>query len=204
MNQVQIAIIIVVAIIVLGIIVYYIYQENKFKKLIASNFNQLSTDALTNETDLIFENQAVQRSAFATSNRDVVHEQIGHEQIVQKAIPLEQTEIDFIKFDESTVAQGTIKDREQAQDKRQYSTVSELDHIIEVTFPKLVKIKALPEITPYTTKPAKFLIKNKDGEWIEFVRGQKYSALGLQLVVSLVDTDGVISLLQLNNLYNEF
>jgi uncharacterized protein YneF (UPF0154 family) len=46
MNQIQIAIIGVVACIVLVIIGYYIYQENKFKKMIENNFNQATGDAL--------------------------------------------------------------------------------------------------------------------------------------------------------------
>ena len=49
MNQVQLAIVGLVAVIVLVIIGYYIYQENKFKKIVEKNFNQSTNDVLNQE-----------------------------------------------------------------------------------------------------------------------------------------------------------
>ena len=79
MNQIQIAIIGVVACIVLIIIGYYIYQENKFKKMIENNFNQATGDALNDSQGVVFENQAEnKRSSFETfpERKDLNHYRI--------------------------------------------------------------------------------------------------------------------------------
>ena len=65
MNETQIAIIGLVAVIVITIIGYYLYQENKFKKMVEKNFNQSTNDVLEQDQGVVFENQATnQKSSF--------------------------------------------------------------------------------------------------------------------------------------------
>ena len=59
------------ACIVLIIIGYYIYQENKFKKMIENNFNQATGDALNDVQGVVLRNQDDdRRSSFETSHKD--------------------------------------------------------------------------------------------------------------------------------------
>jgi hypothetical protein len=58
MNEVQLSIVVIIAVIVLAIIIYYIYQEHKFKKIIEANFNQAADDVIKHDQGLVFENQA--------------------------------------------------------------------------------------------------------------------------------------------------
>lgn len=199
MNEVQLSIVVIIAVIVLAIIVYYIYQEHKFKKIIEANFNQAADDVIKHDQGLIFDNQANEISAFKSSVEDrVIHEQDKLEQAEMAFDPLlndsevikQPKDIDFIDYDKIEFPYANIVERE-------------LDHVIDITFPKAVKIKMLPDISQYITKSYVFFVLDKSGGWQIYQAGNKYVVRGLKLVLTLVDNEGVVNDLQLNNIYNE-
>ena len=67
----------------------------------------------------------------------------------------------------------------------------------------MAKIKVLPDISQFTAKSAVYYVLEKNLQWSLFERGKKYAAIGIRLVVDLVDSEGVMSELQLINIFNE-
>lgn len=199
MNEVQLSIVVIIAVIVLAIIVYYIYQEHKFKKIIEANFNQAADDVIKHDQGLVFENQADEISAFASSYEDkATREQNRLEQAEMAFDPLlndsevlsQRKDSNFNDYDKQEFPYANIVDRE-------------LDHVIDIAFPKAAKIKMLPDISQYITKSYVFFILDKNGSWQIYQAGNKYIIKGLKLVLTLVDNEGVVNDLQLNNIYNE-
>ncbi|RTL12438.1 MAG: hypothetical protein EKK54_04200 [Neisseriaceae bacterium] len=201
MNQIQIAIIGVVACIVLIIIGYYIYQENKFKKMIENNFNQATGDALNDIQGVVFENQDDgRRSSFETSHKD--------QELVQIETKLEQKEINFDPLLDTphadNVPQNVIFNKFDQVEFPFVDQVSlSLDHVVDICFEGVAKIKVLPDIGQFTAKSATYYVLEKNLQWSLFERGKKYAAIGIRLVVDLVDSEGVMSELQLINIFNE-
>lgn len=199
MNEVQIGIIAVVAVVVLIIIVYYIYQENKFKKMIENNFNQATGDALHEEKGLVFDNDDGLKNGFKESHKDIQIE----------TAPLKQNEIDFdpLLDNNSDMPQAVVENPFFTDyDKCVFSVKrinNSLVHVIDIVFEKPTKIKLLPEITQFIQKPASYFMLEKSLNWQPYQKGQKYTAKGIKLVIELVDSDGVISQLQLENIHSE-
>ena len=203
MNQVQVGIIAVVAVVVIAIIIYYIYQENKFKKMIERNFNQSTGDALNQDQGLVFESSEKElKNSFETSQKDI-HFDVPTPKLQQKEI----------NFDPLLDAEPLIEDKpsdnqyiiayEQINCPFSTKINPDLDHVIDIVFEKATKVKVLPEINQFVQKTSQFIILEKSGNWSSYQRGQKYAAMGIKLVISLVDNDGVLNSLQLENLYNE-
>ena len=201
MNQIQIAIIGVVACIVLIIIGYYIYQENKFKKMIENNFNQATGDALNDSQGVVFENQAEnKRSSFETSHKDL--------ELKQVETKLEQKEINFDPLldtppNESISPNAKFNKFDQVEFPFVDKVSLNLDHVVDICFEGVAKLKMLPDISQFTAKSATYYILEKNLQWRLFERGKKYVASGVRLVVNLVDSEGVMSELQLINIFNE-
>lgn len=198
MNEVQIGIIAVVAIVVLVIVIYYIYQENKFKKMIENNFNQATGDVLHEEKGLVFDNDDGLKTGYSESHKDISHE----------APPLKQNEINFdplLGDNPDIPAVATENPFFIEYDKVSFPFLRSggLAHIIDIVFEKPTKIKLLPEITQFIQKPADYFILDKASSWQAYQKGQKYVLRGIKLVIELVDRDGVISPLQLENIYSE-
>lgn len=203
MNQVQIAIIVIVTIIVLCIIIYYIHQENKFKKMIESNFNQAADDVLNKNRGLVFENSTPESlPAFASFRKDqepkfdesnLTQAEIKFDPLLEAAHALldqpPKGDVFFGQFDLAKFPENVLN--------------RELEHAVDISFDKLVKIKVLPELGQFVSKQFTYYLLDKHGTWLKFERGQKYLAAGLRLIVNLVDNEGVISNLQLANLFSE-
>lgn len=203
MNETQIAIIGLVAIIVLAIIGYYLYQENKFKKMVEKNFNQATNDVLEHEQGVVFENQATnQKSSFQSSERSVEAIQIetnvelpataNLDPLLDGPIEINNPQNDslFAKYEERKFPYA---------DK----ISAEFDHVIDIYFAKPVKIKALPEIAQFTNKTLQIYILEKNLGWSLYERAKKYQADGIKVISNIIDSDGLATSLQLNNLYNE-
>ena len=194
MNDIQLTIIIIIAGIVLAIIAYYIYQEHKFKKIIEANFNQAADDVIKQEQSLVFDNQADETPAFSSSIKDqVVLEQaeIAFDPLLNdNAVINEPKSTDFANYDLVKFTYANIID-------------VNLDHIIDITFNKPVKLKILPEIAQFVSKSHVFFILDKTDTWQIYERANKYAVKGIKLVLTLVDSEGVVNDLQLNNIYNE-
>ncbi len=202
MNQVQIAIIALVAVIVLGIVVYYIYQENKFKKIIENNFNQRADDVIHEERGLVFENQQEDLpNSFQASKKDkplMVQElEINEDDL--KFDPL----LDDVRINDKSEQNSSFNHFDQVQFSYANNINPELDHVIDIVFDKPVKVKAIPEISQYSSKNHVYFLLEKGGNWSIYERGKKYTIEGIKLLINLVDPEGVISELQINNIYNE-
>lgn len=203
MNEVQIGIIAVVAVVVITIIVYYIYQENKFKKLIENNFNQATTDVINQDQGLVFEAMDESKLNPLSASQKDIH-------ITQIETKLQQKEINFdplLNDEELSEVKPKVNTFFAAYDNLAFpwseKISPELDHVIDITFEKAVKIKILPDINSILQKNSQYFILDKSGHWSLYQRGQKYAASGVKLIINLVDNDGVLSPLQLENLYNE-
>lgn len=203
MNNIQLSIIGVIVGVIVLIIAYHLYQENKFKKRVDSNFNQATNDALQESSSLIFENQQPEHMSLAINNRDVI-EKIDLPKIVNsdtKDIQVNEfnfdnniridTEIDskFVKYD-----QITFPYQQQISDA--------YHHVIDIYFTKPAKIKMFPDLSQFSSKSIQYFILDKNG-WAIFERNKKYLAEGVKVVVDLVDTEGCIYPLQVANIFNE-
>lgn len=200
MNQIQLAIIVLVAVIVLIIIAYYMYQEHKFKKLLAKNFNQATDDVILDNKGLVFEDQELSaQNTFAHSAKDVA----------KPTKPLAQKEISFdietpkTKLDEISAENEQFFAEFDAQTFKFATHVdNQLDHVIDICFAKSIKIKALPEVNQFCTKKSTYYVLDKNNNWELYQKGHKYVANGVKLVIHLVDNEGLISMLQLENIHD--
>lgn len=204
MNQVQLAIVGLVAVIVLVIIGYYIYQENKFKKIVEKNFNQSTNDVLDQEKGIVFENQAEGNlSSFQTSERSVEFIQV-------ETKPSKSGDTDFDALLDGAaevvnpVANTLFAKYEEKVFPYADKVSAEFDHVIDVYFPKSIKLKALPEVAQFTNKTINIYILEKNIGWSLYERGKKYQIDGIKVVSNIIDSDGLVTSLQLNNIYNEF
>ena len=203
MNETQIAIIGLVAVIVITIIGYYLYQENKFKKMVEKNFNQSTNDVLEQDQGVVFENQATnQKSSFQSSERSV--EAIQVETNVEL---LATTNLDPLLDGPIEINNPQNDSLFAKYEERKFPYAdkisAEFDHVIDIYFAKPVKIKALPEIAQFTNKTLQIYILEKNLGWSLYERAKKYQADGIKVISNIIDSDGLATSLQLNNLYNE-
>lgn len=203
MNQVQVAIIALVAVVVVSILIYYIYQENKFKKMIEKNFNQATNDVLNEEHGIVLEGASPDDTKpFSSSVKD------EEPDLILVETKLTQKEINFDPiFDKSPKNNVAVNSEFASFDAHEFPYSNklnpELDHVVDIYFAKPVKIKALPDINQFTAKRSLYFILDKDSSWNKFERGNKYVVSGIKLLVDLVDSEGIVSDLQLTNIYNE-
>lgn len=202
MNEVQIAIIAVVAVIALGIVIYYVHQENKFKKIIENNFNQAADDVIKQDKGLIFENQEDDLpSGFAASKKDksAITQELALDGYDLASDPL----LDKYRLNNPNEENEAFNKFDLVEFSYAAMVNLELDHVIDIAFDKLVKIKAIPVIDQFCTKNHTYFLLEKGGVWSIYERGKKYVIEGIKLVINLVDKEGAVSELQINNIYNE-
>lgn len=203
MNQLQLAIVGVIVGIIVIIIAYHFYQEHKFKKNIDMNFNRSSNDALQNDNGLVFENQQheQQNKIFTPFERDVtVNDNLAVE---NNFLATEKEDKPIVK---TVLVDNQIDDKFVDYDAIQfdefYSFNYDYKHVVDIKFAKPTKIKLFPDLGQYTTKKIHYFILEKN-VWLHFERNKKYLAEGVKIIVDLVDSEGCIYPLQLNNIYNE-
>lgn len=205
MNQVQLAIVGLVAVIVLAIIGYYIYQENKFKRMVEKNFNQSTNDVLDQEKGVVFENQAENNlSSFQTSERSVEFVQVE----TKTGKTAESADFDALLDGPIEVANPVLDSLFAKYEEKIFpyagQVSAEFDHVIDIYFPKTIKLKALPEVAQFTNKTIHIYVLEKNVGWSLYERGKKYQVDGIKVVSNIIDCDGLVTSLQLNNIYNEF
>lgn len=198
MNQIQLAIILLIVGAIIVVIGYHLYQENKFQKTIDKNFNHFGADALNDSSSIVFDNK---QQATSSSSRDIVVD-------IQNPVAI-QAEINFdltAAEDADRVEIQKLKEKfvkyDQIEFPYQNIQNSSCSHIVDIVFDKSVKVKVFPELSQFTGKNIRYFILEK-GFWNIYERNKKYIADGFKVVVDLVDNDGAIYSLQLTNIYNE-
>lgn len=207
MNQVQLIIVGVIAVTVVSIISYYLYQEKKFKKMVDNNFNQSTDDALKQNSGVVFENQASSNmTSFETSERNYEFQQVetkSKDSQIDSEPMLDLPTNDILSGSTVDASDERFAKFDQVQFPYQSKVSQNFDYVVDVYFPKVVKIKALPEVRQYVNKMSSYFILDKNSGWCLFEAGKKYQAEGIKLIINIVDADGVASNLQLTNAYNE-
>ncbi|MDD3267425.1 MAG: hypothetical protein PHC75_09650 [Burkholderiales bacterium] len=189
MNQVQLAIILIIVGAIIIIIGNHIYQEHKFKKSIDLGFNNSNNDTIENNS-MIFEN----KEPIQVNNvRDIEDK--------------DMFDIDLnLNEDDSKVENEHVQKAFAHYDSVQFQFDSKINkicqHIIDITFSNTAKIKMFPELSQFTGKAIQYFILEK-GNWHTYDRSKKHNADGVKIVLDLVDSEGVIYPLQLSNIYNE-
>jgi hypothetical protein len=217
MNPIQLVIIGIVVILILITISYYLYQEAKFKSMVENNFNQSVDDVIT-KADQALILDGVDESKAQISQTHILQKDMYNDdthvdnsehidlQEEMKAAPLfaddEVVSIQVEKHPEDSV-EAFFAEIYQIQFPFLAEVNADLDFIVDIGFEEITKVKAIPEISQFTTKPFKFYVLDKKDEWQEFAKGNKYSARALKLVVQMIDNDGIISQAQIANIYNE-
>lgn len=194
MNQIQLAIILIIVGAIIIIIGNHIYQEHKFKKNIDLGFNNSNNDVLEKNKNVVFDN----KDLVQTKN-------------VRDIEPVETLNIDL---DLSIVQSEEISDKENEQLNKHFINYDSVpfqfdskinktcQHIIDITFINTAKIKMFPELSQFTGKLIQYFILEK-GVWNVYDRSKKHNADGVKIVLDLVDNEGVIYPLQLSNIYDE-
>lgn len=202
MNQLQLAIVGIIVGVIVIIIAYHFYQENKFKKNIDMNFNQNPNDALQNDNGLVFENQQNEQESkvFTPFERDVPSMDKVVEPVEIK--PTKETN----SFQPTIAITPQVDDRFVSYDAIDFNQIYSFDsnytHVVDIKFNKPAKIKVFPDLGQYTTKKIQYFILEKN-IWTVFERNKKYLAEGVKVIIDLVDSEGCIYPLQLTNIYSE-
>ncbi len=196
MNGVQIAIIGAVVLVIAAAVAYPFYQETRFKSQINKGFNKAIDDALEQDTTFVME--AKPEKANSIFAKDIVDENIvknSHKDLLD--FPLMQDESPIINTSQETDSQFVNLDSAEFRFK-----LSSYDHIIDVVFANSVKVKILPELSPLCGGKLNIYILEKN-IWQSYVKGKKYIADGIRIVIHLVGENTIVSPLQLANVYNE-
>ncbi|MBP9743307.1 MAG: hypothetical protein KBD37_08115 [Burkholderiales bacterium] len=227
MNPIQMAIIAFVVIVILLTLGYYWYDDARFKRKVESNFNQATKDALTDENKItLFDsvgphlnehNSKFMQKDIAVDNHVVKHDpllgEVPHKNEHSQHLPPKQHTLLDHNLEEkvSHVTLNIPDDSVEAffmkLDKLDFPFANEvnlqLDLVIDIVFEESKKLKVLPEITQFTPKHFVCYVMDKDNVWQVFEKGHKYQVKAIKLVVQLLDSEGVISQAQIENIYNE-
>lgn len=191
MNEVQIAIIGLVVTLIIAIVAYHFYQERKFKDSISRGFNQSIDDALNEDNATVLESRVedggipFDKDIFAGLNE--VNEDEPKD-LLEVAVVEEQKEQD--------------SDFEFLNNAKFDYKIGTYVHVIDVAFADSIKFKLLPDLTPFCSKGITTFVLERN-EWLEYEKGKKYNANGIRILIGLINEDGVVSPLQLSNVYNE-
>lgn len=191
MNQVQLAIILIIVGAIIIIIGNHIYQEHKFKKNIDLGFNNSGNNVPENNS-IVFDNK---NPIQINDTRDIEKNDMFD-------IDLDLT----LNEDISKVEEEQLKKHFANYDSVLFQFDSKINktcqHIIDITFLNTAKIKMFPELSQFTGKAIQYFILEK-GVWHVYDKSRKHNADGVKIVVDLVDSEGVIYPLQLSNIYGE-
>lgn len=190
MNFIQLVIMIIFLIISSGVIIYYFYQEAKFKKLVTENFNKSSIDNLSNDHSLVLdgfdeynqEKKTILQQDIANSAKNTIN--LDNDEI----LPADSMEAMFTKYDAFEF---------------RYPNNNLVDFTIDVFFDKIIKSKFLPEFAGLSAKAYRVYILEKDGIWSLYQRTKKYQLLGFKLQIELIDDDGLLNEIQIQNIYQQ-
>ncbi len=219
MNPVQIAIIAGVVIIILLTLIYYWYDDIKFKRKVENNFNQMTKDVLQQEQPLVLDSIDRGIEPIAILQKDVHFDNdplLGNAKPIHKIMPKSIEEPTHV-FEHNVenmpleIVEEVPEDSVEAffvkLDKLEFPYTKEINHdldlVIDIVFEEPKKLKVLPDITQYTHKYFTFYVLNKDNQWQVFEKGPKHTLNALKLVIQLVDKEGVINQAQIANIYNE-
>lgn len=225
MDMVQFIIIAIVIALILATISYYLYQDIKFKKIVENSFNQATADVIIEESmvltlegintqEEVTDSAILQKDVATTvvaAHTDPLFDMQDISQMAATTIPQQ------ITTDNHAVEATALEDDAPPEHSVEafFANIykihfpfaneinTELDFIVDIGFENIKKIKALPQITQFTNKPFKFYVLDKNNQWSAFIKGDKYLAQALKLVVQLVDHEGIISQAQLANIFNE-
>lgn len=78
-----------------------------------------------------------------------------------------------------------------------------MDYVVDIAFEEPQKLKFIPEITQFTQNIFKIYVLDKNNMWQEYIKSNKYYAIAIKIVIEMVNQEGVISHMQINNIYNE-
>ena len=253
MNQIQIAIIIFMIIIIVFILCYYWYDDIRFKKKVAANFNHATNDVLLDENkpailQSVDRNQkdtsSLWQKDIKSSNVQAVDPLLNHEpQLSNRPIKpiadlFEDTpssvtsqEINAMAAKSETIVYNTnntipLQDNiplpiaepvapavdsteafffqlDQVDFTFSSAIDTELDLVIDIVFESICKIKIFPDITQFTNKEFSIYVLEKNHVWNHFEKGQKYYAKALKIVINFIDHEGIITNVQIENIYHE-
>lgn len=196
MNQVQISIIALVVAIIIAIVAYHFYQENKFKRQINQGFNGRVEDALEQQSSIVVENDAHELNApFQKDIFPDLHLQDAESKdSLTDLSDSNSNQAEFIHYNQDDFA---VLDNALFDFK-----IGDYTHVIDIAFTKSIKLRMLPDMAQFCTKGCYIYILEKD-LWSSFEKGKKYLADGIRVVINLVDEHGITSELQVTNAYNE-
>ncbi len=206
MNQIQLIVICIITILVVSIIGFYLYQEKKFKKIVENNFNQSIDDALQKNNGVVFENQdSALPNSFEKSERSVefVSDERADKIDFLDNLPMPLSGDELLPQGSNVVEDVRFAAFDNIKFPFQSKVSQNFDYVIDIYFPKSIKLKFLPEVTQYINKTSSYFILEKNSGWLLFESGKKYQADGIKLIINIVDVGGVLSSLQLTNVYNE-
>jgi hypothetical protein len=153
---------------------YYIYQNYKFKKNVNNSFSKEDKDIIHKENDFIFD----------TLDSSVIKEP-------QELFPEDSVESKFNLYD-------------KIENKFLKYIDNELDYVIDIIFNQTKSTKLIPDVYQYlNNKKIDIYALDDNNVWHLLTSGLKLKLRGIKYVVNLVDNDGIVNSLQINNLYNE-
>ena len=213
MNQVQLVIIAVVGVLILLLVGYFWYQEVKFKKMVEQNFNHKTFDAINEKATLVIDGVDSNRKpndknilerdfadtldSLSFDKNDTNEYTLGKEQPLITPVSVEVAEV----YPDDSV-EAIFANIKKNHFPYAHEVELSLDYIINVVFEDVVKIKILPDIASFTQKQFKIYIL-ENNQWVNYVKGTKYNAIALKVVVHLVDKNGIINQAQIDNIYRE-
>lgn len=227
MNNIQILILAGVIFVILVTLIYYWYQDAKFKKRVEDNFNQKTYDVLNDSQDIILDGQdmssikkekpVITKDIHDTAPKinagravDLAGNELPLEQVESKLFNdgiLEQVETvvkqDLLDIPEDSMEAFFVKLDQIPFDYKLAGVSKELDLLIDVVLESPKKMKLLPSVEQYTQKSCRYYIMEKNKEWYEYESGKKYNVEAFRLRVPLIDKEGIINKIQVENIYAE-
>ena len=226
MDSLRITVVVAIVVVIFCVIVYYLYQETKFKKMVENSFNQKTDDVLMQgKNNIVFGGESLNRGIqvdddilqkdkldiFETRVEvevlDTVDPILANEEETKLSKRIDKDELDiFVVKEEQVIPADSMEAFFAKFDKIEFPFLNELDDsldlVIDLVLEENIKIKNLCEISQFTQKKFQFYVLDKNNSWLKFEFGKKYVISGLRLIVELVDRDGIINQAQISNMYD--
>lgn len=193
MNMTQLSIMVIFAVLILFAIIYYWYQENKFKRMVEEKFNHLGNDVITaSKTKLVLEGEKSDELDFF--GEDIFNKDIYTEKNTEKSEQIDVADnansiaslykqLDssdnisvYEKIIDGEIDNNVTKPEIIPEDsveaffikfdniKFSWKNIDkDLDLIIDIVFEDVKKLTILPEISQYTSKHFDFYVLSDKG-----------------------------------------
>lgn len=203
------------------LIIYYYFKERRMKAVIKKSFNQSAQDVILDKKSIILDGinpNTYKEDEFIVNQTDIspmLNNSIASKSdklneakssITTPPLDVEKSRPITPKIMPSNLTEERINNTSNSAKPNLSSSASDnlaLDYILDIEFETIKTIKYLPDLTHLTNKNYDYYVFNKDGNKSLFKPGKKHATKHIQLLLSLVDNNGLINQAQINNIYND-